>query len=94
MPVLLKHQAAEKLATFVEKIEPVILAEIYSELFPEEVAPPQPSATDLAKYIRGGLAAEEIVDLWNVVFPSDRNIWYDEQEDEIHFNEEVAGYSD
>ena len=41
-----------------------------------------------------GLEAEEIVDLWNVVFPEDRNVWYDEEAKTIHFNEEVVGYAD
>ena len=39
-------------------------------------------------------AAEEIVDLWNVLFPADRNVWYDEQEDKIHYNEELVGYAE
>ena len=54
----------------------------------------QPSATDLALHIRSGLEAEEIVDLWNVVFPGDRNVWYNEEDDEIHYNEEAVGYVD
>lgn len=94
MPALSKDEAAERLASVVEKAEPSTLAEVYGELFPERAVPTQPSAADLAKHIRGGLAAEEIVDLWNVVFPSNRNVWYDEQDDEIRYNEEVAGYVD
>ena len=39
-------------------------------------------------------AAEEIVDLWNVLFPADRNVWYDEQEDKIHYTEELVGYAE
>jgi hypothetical protein len=35
-----------------------------------------------------------MVDLWNVVFPKDRNVWYDEEATAIHFNEEMAGYAD
>ena len=44
--------------------------------------------------IPGGLEAEEIVGLWNVVFPEDRNVWYDDETKAIHFNEEMAGYAD
>jgi len=40
------------------------------------------------------LDAEEIVDLWNVVFPQDRNVWYDEEAKAIHYNEEMVGYVD
>ncbi len=94
MPALPKNQAAEKLATVVEKSKSTTLAEIYAELFPEKPAATQTSATDLAQHIRSGLEAEEIVDLWNVVFPADRNVWYDEEDDEIHYNEEAVGYAD
>jgi len=94
MPALSKNQATEKLAKVVEKAKPTTLVEIYAELFPEKPMAGQPSAFDLALHIRSGLEAEEIVDLWNVVFPADRNVWYDEEDDEIYFNEEAVGYAD
>lgn len=94
MPALSRDQAAEKLAEVVENAKPTALAEIYAELFPEKSAPAKPSAPELAVHIRSGLEAEEIVDLWNVVFPADRNVWYDEEDDEVHYNEEAAGYAD
>jgi hypothetical protein len=91
MPALSKNQAAERLAEVVEKAKATALAEIYAELFPEQPAVAPPCASDLARHIRSGLEAEEIVDLWNVVFPQDRNVWYDEHGNEIHYNEEMAG---
>ena len=94
MPALSKTEAAEKLAKGVEKAKPSDLPEIYSELFPEKTSAPPPVASEIAKHIRSGLEAEEIVDLWNVVFPEDRNVWYDEEAKSIHFNEEVVGYAD
>jgi hypothetical protein len=94
MPALPKAEAAEKLATGVEKAKQSDLVEIYSELFPEEASPPSPVASEIARHIRGGIEAEEIVDLWNVVFPEDRNVWYDEEAQAIHYNEEMAGYVD
>ncbi|MHC5541359.1 hypothetical protein ACYOEI_24320 [Singulisphaera rosea] len=48
----------------------------------------------MARHIRDGLEAEEIVDLWNVVFPTDRHVWYDEGSRVIHYNEEMVGSSD
>ena len=57
-------------------------------------SPASPVAREVAKHIRGGLEAEEIVDLWNVVLPEDRNVWYDEEAMAIHFNEEMVGYPD
>jgi hypothetical protein len=94
MPALSKAEAAEKLAQGVERARPNELAEIYSELFPEESSLPTPSASEIARHIRSGLAAEEIVDLWNVVFPRDRNVRYDEETQAIRYNEEMAGYLD
>lgn len=94
MPALSKNQATEKLATLVEQAKPSALAEIYSELFPENPAAAHLSAAELARHIRSGLEAEEIVDLWNVVLPADRNVWYNEEDDVIRYNEEVVGYAD
>jgi hypothetical protein len=94
MPALSKAEAAERLAACVEKAKPSQLPEIYAELFPERAPAPPPVASEIARHIRGGLEAEEIVDLWNVVFPADRHVWYDDETKAIHFNEEMAGYAD
>lgn len=94
MPALSTNEAAERLAKVVEKAKPTALAEIYDELFPEKPVAALPSAAHLAQHIRNGLEAEEIVDLWHVVFPADRNVWYNEEDDEIRYNEEMVGYAD
>jgi hypothetical protein len=94
MPALSTREAAERLAKVVEKSDPNTLSEIQAELFPEQPTVSEPSAADLARHVRGGLEAEELVDLWNVVFPADRNVWYDEEDDHIHYNEEWLGYAE
>jgi hypothetical protein len=94
MPALSKAEAAERLAAGVERAKPSQLPEIYAELFPERAPAAPPVASEIARQVRGGLEAEEIVDLWNVVFPEDRNVWYDDETKAIHFNEEMAGYAD
>jgi hypothetical protein len=94
MPALSTNDATERLAKVVETAKPNLLGEYYSELFPEKPKSPPPPAVEIARHIRGGLEAEEIVDLWNVVFPEDRNVWYDEESQAIHYNEEMAGYGD
>jgi hypothetical protein len=94
MPALSKNEATEKLAKVVERAKPNTLVEIYAELFPEKPSSPPLGASDIARHIRGGLEAEDIVDLWNVVFPKDRNVWYNEEEKAIHYNEEMVGYAD
>jgi hypothetical protein len=94
LPALSASEAVERLAKSVEKAKPTVLAEIYAELFPEKPVAAPPSAPGLAQHIRNGLKAEEIVDLWNVAFPAARNVWYGEEENEIHYNEEVVDYVD
>ncbi len=94
MPALSKSEATEKLAAVVEKAKRSDLAEVYAELFPDKPAVAAPSASNLAEHIRSCLEAEEIVDLWNVVFPADHNVWYDEENNEIHYNEEMVGYTE
>lgn len=94
MPTLSTVDATELLAKGVERARPSELAEIHSELFPERLADGPPTAADLARYVRGGLEAEELVDLWNVVFPADRNVRYDEEDEKIHYNEEAFGYAE
>jgi hypothetical protein len=94
MPALSASEAAERLARGVEKAKPSALAEIYAELFPEKHAAPEPSAAELAQHVRSGLEVEELVDLWNVVFPADRNVWYDEGDEKIHYNEDAVGYAE
>ncbi len=92
MPALSTSEAAERLAKEVEQA--TALSEIYAELFPEKPAMVTPTAADLAQHVRSGLEAEELVDLWNVVFPADRNVWYDEEDEKIHYNEEAVGYAE
>jgi hypothetical protein len=94
MPELSTQDAAEKLASVVEKAKQSILTEIYAEFFSEKPTSTPPTADEIACYIRIGLEAEEIVDLWNVVFPEDLNVRYDEETKTIHYNEEIVGYAD
>jgi hypothetical protein len=94
MPALTKAEASEKIVRAVEKARADELVEIYAELFPDRPAPPEPRIGDIVGYIRHGLLAEEIVDLWNVVFPADRNVWYDEEENAIRYNDEQLRYAE
>ena len=93
MPALSTAEAAERLAKAVENAKPTVLTEIYAELYPEKPSAGTPSAIELAQHVRSGLEVEELVDLWNVIFPADRNVWYDEEDEKIHYNEEALGYA-
>ncbi len=87
MPAVTMAEATEKIARADE------LVEIYAEMFPERTTPTAPLARDIVEHIRHGLLPEETVDLWNVVFPEDRNVWYDEEANAIHYNEEQLRYA-
>jgi hypothetical protein len=94
MPSLTKNDAVAKLAAMVRSARPSDLTEYYFELFPAEPATASPDPHELAEYVEHRLVGEEIVDLWNVVFPHDRHVWYDDESDQLHFNEVMVDYVD
>lgn len=100
MPALLKSEAVERLACAVEGASSDDLVEIYAELFPATPIPEttgangQALAQRLAAHVRTSLEPEEVVDLWNVVFPSDRNVSYDEEEGVLKYNEKELRYAE
>lgn len=96
MPTMMKQQAIDRLRQAIASAHPDDLVEIYSELFPGEPAghggtneDPAALAREIAAHIEGGLEVEEILDLWNVVFPAHRGIWYDDEEGLIHYDETI-----
>lgn len=94
MPAFSPQEALEHLAQGVENASPLTLSEIFAELFPDRPIVAPPNVADLVGHIRGGLETEEILDLWNVVFPADRNVCFDEEDGSIHWNEGVVSYTD
>ena len=71
------------------------LLQVYNELFPEEPASESRASGDVAllfepivEHIRHGLEPEEVVDLWNVVFPRDRAIYFDEEDKLLHYGDD------
>ncbi len=70
------------------------LRAIHNELFPRqpvtEVAAKQDAAAVRRRIVdrfQAGLELDEIIDLWNVVFPNSWNVYYDETSDEIHYDD-------
>ena len=45
---------------------------------------------ELVSYLNSGLAVEQLLDLWGLFFVTNRDIWYDEEEDRIHYEEAEA----
>ena len=97
MPTIRRSEAAEKLAVAVEAASPDDLLEIYAELFPERDRPHGRASDallgEITSYVRTKIEPEEIVDLWNVVFPADRNVYYDEEEGVVVYNQEEPWYA-
>ena len=90
-----KNDAVRRLAAEIKKFAWDDLVEAHNELLP--FAPvsvdsdPQDSKkvkSTILTRVADGLEAEEIIDLWNVVFPADHNVWYDEEQQCVHINEE------
>lgn len=88
-----KTLALEKLAKAVENSSADNLVEVHAELFPARPLPNVTSAAiehlgrTLAQHVREGLEPEEMVDLWNVVFPTNRNVYFDDEDQTLRYNE-------
>ncbi|HKI33420.1 MAG TPA: hypothetical protein VKA46_16315 [Gemmataceae bacterium] len=103
MPAISRHEAVRRLLREVASLPADDLAEVYNELFPS-----QPTTEDQARqnrtglldritdHVNRGLHPEEIVSLWNVVFPKDRHVSYDEETSTLHYGEasESVQYAD
>lgn len=96
MATVSKDQAIELLTKEVEEnLHADDLVEVCNELFPDDPHreaeahdDTSPLIEQLVDHLNSGLETEEIVDLWNLIFPRHRNVWYDEEEKIIHFHEE------
>ena len=63
------------------------LCQFYNELYPAEPASGENLATiriplrqQIVEHINAGLEPEEVVDLWSVAFPKDREVYYNEED--------------
>lgn len=95
MAAITREEAIARLKHEVQTLQGDDLVEVYDELFPEKPAPqktvhadPAPFMSHVIDHLENGLEVEELVDLWNVVFPKDRNVYFDEETQQLHFNEE------
>src|SRR5437868_1200971 len=101
MPVVTKEQALELLTNEVQKhFDADELLEVYDEVFPDHPYPeeeaskdPTPLIEELVEHIQGESRIEEVLDLWGLIFPRHRNVWYNEEEERIHYNEEAEALS-
>ena len=85
--------ATERLTHAISHMGTDDLLEVFNELFPGKPATDDGSYDEgtlvkqIVVHIGEGLEPEEVVDLWNVVFPRDREVYFDEENDLLHFAE-------
>ena len=97
MPVITKEQALELLTNEVqEKLGADELLEVYNEVFPDNPHTEQevhedvsPLIEQLVDHINSGLEIDLVMELWGLIFTKHRNVWYDEEEERIHYHEEA-----
>lgn len=96
MPTLTRDEALAAMTQAVEqRFDADELLEIHNEVFPsdavtaEEVRRTNASPGQrLLAHLRSGLPMEELAELWHLFFTRHRNVWYDEEEDRIHYTED------
>src|SRR5215813_1102118 len=97
MPIISKEEAVERMIRQVEKYDLYELLEVHNELLRKEKRTeaearldPKPMIKRLIEYIRKSDIGS-LVFLWGFIFPVRyRNIWYEEEEDGIHYDEPDA----
>jgi len=99
MAIVPRDAAVQRLLAEIEQSKWDDILAVYDELFPESSGSSAPSDNEDTRrdsmiaaiqcHAKQGLEVEEILDLWNVVFPKHVNVWYEEESETIHFNEEA-----
>ena len=94
MPELTHSAAAERIALAIQMVGPNTLREIVSDLLTDTHAEPSRLADELAAVVRRGIEPELLVELWNVVFPEDHDVWFNEETNELHYESGLVGSAD
>jgi hypothetical protein len=94
MPIVTKDQALERMTREVrEGLPPDELLEVYNEVFRDDrqteaaLADPEPLITRLTDRINR-LDVAELADYWGLIFIGHRDIWYDEEDERLHYTEQ------
>jgi hypothetical protein len=96
MPAVSKNEAMALLTEEIERLPADEVLEIHNELFPQRaftVAQAQGKEALLVQqvidHIKSRQGIDEITALWGLVFTTHRNIHYDDEDDRIHYNEDL-----
>lgn len=98
MPVVTRDQVIELLTKAVEEdLHADDLLQVHNELFPDDPVTEEevyddvtPATETILSYINSDLAVEDLLDLWNLIYPKHRHVWYDEQAEKFHYTEESS----
>lgn len=85
MPDLNCRDAGERLALAIQTASASTLREVAADLLAESRVESAGMADELATAVRSGVEPELLVDLWNVVFPEDHDVWFNEETNELHY---------
>jgi hypothetical protein len=92
VPEIAPADAARLLAEKIRAMNHNELRDIHNELFPETPVPRFGAGAQettvrqkVLDYLANGIAVEEILDLWRVVFPEAWNVYYDDETETIHY---------
>jgi hypothetical protein len=95
MPSIPLKTAIERLSAAVHGMRSDDVHAVFDELFPEDVAGDVTTSAVIAdltrridEHIMRGLEPEEVVDLWNVVYPDDRAVYFDDETDLLCYVDE------
>ena len=101
MPAIKKDQAISKLTAAIHDLQSDDIVDVYNELFPEYPSDATSVKRDLPGFqkrifdhIDLGLEAEEILDLWRVLFPKDRRLHFNEETDEFTYEDQEFLYAE
>src|SRR4051812_29020034 len=94
MPDLTKEQVVDRLTSEVQKLGADEVLEIYQSLFhgrpvstEQALKDARPLVEEIIQHLRGGREEEELPDLWSLVLPGYRNVWYNEEDELLHYDE-------
>jgi hypothetical protein len=101
MPTATVNEALKILTDTIPKFDADELVEIYNDVFrkdqrtvEEARKDPSPLIARLVDYIHSR-EVSSLPRLWNLIFPAHINVWYNEEDEQLYYNEEtIPGWPD
>ena len=94
MPYVSCSDAGERIAKAIETAKAGVLREIAVDLLSMAAGDAAGVSRNLATVVRQGVEPELLVELWNVLFPEDHDVWFNEETNEIHYESGLVQSAD